>query len=121
MFPIVFIINMYAQGKKALGICDRCGFTYKLKELKYEVENKTRNGLRVCPECFDPDQPQFDVNRISTIDPQTLYDARVDTGEEASSRLFAFDPIGGGITESGSRTVGLDIKGKIGKVTVSTE
>ena len=59
----------YAAGKKALGICDRCGFTYKLNELRYETENKVRNGLRVCHTCYDPDQPQLDVNLISTIDP----------------------------------------------------
>ena len=42
-----------------------------------ETENKVRNGLRVCHTCYDPDQPQLDVNLVSTIDPQTLYDARV--------------------------------------------
>ena len=84
---------MYAQGKKALGICDRCGFTYLLKNLRYEVQNKSKNGLKVCNECFDPDQPQYDVNTISTIDPQSLYDPRVDTGEADSRRLFAFNPI----------------------------
>ena len=38
---------MYAQGKKALAICDRCGFTYRLKDLRYEVQNKQKNGLKV--------------------------------------------------------------------------
>ena len=52
---------MYAQGKKALGICDRCGFTYKLSELKYEIEDSIRNGLRVSDSCFDLDQPKFKV------------------------------------------------------------
>ena len=28
---------MYAAGKKALGDCDRCGFTYKLNNLQYEI------------------------------------------------------------------------------------
>ena len=110
---------MYAQGKKALGICDRCGFTYRLKDLRYEVQNKVKNGLKVCYECYDPDQPQYDVNELSTIDPQSLYDPRVDTGEADSRRLFAFDPIGGGITSLGSKTVGLDITGEIGTLSVS--
>ena len=47
----------YAKSKKALGICDRCGFTYKLRELIYEVEDETRNGLRVCKSCLAPDHP----------------------------------------------------------------
>ena len=42
----------YAAGKKALGTCDRCGFTYKLNELRYETENKVRKGLRVCHTCM---------------------------------------------------------------------
>lgn len=109
MFLIVFITNMYAQGKKALGICDRCGFTYKLNELKYETENKVRNGLRVCHECFDPDHPQFDVNRVATIDPQALYDARVDTGEAESAKLFGFDPV---------TSTGIIMRGSVGTVKI---
>jgi len=102
---------MYAQGRKALGICDRCGFTYKLKDLRREVQNKTLNGLKVCSECFDPDQPQYDVNDISTIDPQALYDARVDTGEQASTTYFGFDPV---------TSTGIVMRGNIGKVTITT-
>ena len=109
---------MYAKGKKALGICDRCGFTYKLSELKYEIEDKVRNGLSVCSDCFDPDHPQLRVGELQTSDPQSLFNARVDTGEEESTRLFAFDPVGGGITPLGSRTVGLDM-GELGNITLS--
>jgi hypothetical protein len=57
----------YAKSKKALGICDRCGFTYKLRELIYEVEDETRNGLRVCKSCLDPDHPQLQVGRLNQI------------------------------------------------------
>ena len=102
---------VYTAGKKALGICDRCGFTYKLNELRYETENKVRNGLRVCYDCYDPDHPQLDVNSMSTIDPQSLYDARVDTGEADSRELFGFDPVTG---------TGLIMRGAIGKVTITT-
>ena len=102
---------MYAKGSKALGLCDRCGFTYKLAELKYEVQDQVRNGLRVCSVCFDPDQPQYDVNDISTIDPQALYDARVDTGEQASTTYFGFDPV---------TSTGIVMRGNVGKVTITT-
>ena len=111
---------MYAQGKKALGICDRCGFSFKLNNLKYEILDSKRTGFRVCNECFDEDQPQLKLGQINTSDKQSLYNPRVDTGEEESTTYFAFDPIGGGVSEFGSRTMGLDIKGEIGKVTVST-
>ena len=76
--------------------------------------------MRVCSECFDVDQPQLKLGQIDTSDKQSLYNPRVDTGEEESTTYFAFDPIGGGVSEFGSRTMGLDIKGEIGKVTVST-
>tara|TARA_R100000935_G_scaffold18029_1_gene34879 strand:+ start:2424 stop:2762 length:339 start_codon:yes stop_codon:yes gene_type:complete len=110
---------MYAIGSKALGICDRCGFTYKLKELKYEVQNKTNTGLKVCYECFDPDQPQYNINSVTTLDVQSLYDPRVDTGEADSRRLGSFNPVGGGNTQVGSVTLGLDITGEIGTIKVS--
>ena len=106
--------------KKALGICDRCGFSFKLNNLKYEILDSKRTGFRVCNQCFDEDQPQLKLGQIDTSDKQSLYNPRVDTGEEESTTYFAFDPIGGGVSEFGSRTMGLDIKGEIGKVTVST-
>jgi len=111
---------MYAQGKKALGQCDRCGFSYKLNNLRYEIVDSKRNGLRVCNECFDQDQPQLKLGKLNTSDNQSLFNPRVDTGETESTRYFAFNPIGGGVTEFGSSTMGLDITAKIGTITVST-
>ncbi len=36
-----------ANGKYALGICDRSGQIYKLRDLVFEITNGRRNGLRV--------------------------------------------------------------------------
>ena len=110
----------YARGKKALGICDRCGFTYKLKELFFEIEDGSRNGLRVCKDCFDQDHPQLKLGEVKTNDPQALFRARPDTGEKESTRYSAFNPIGGGATQFGSSTMNLKITGEIGKLEVST-
>ena len=44
----------FAVGKHALAHCDRCGFRYKLLELRKEW-----NGLKTCPECYDPKHPQL--------------------------------------------------------------
>ena len=96
----------YAIGKKALGICDRCGFTYKLNELFYQIENSIRNGQRVCTECLDEDQPQLKLGELNTSDAQSLYNSRPDSGK-AESKM-------------GSRTMGLTMHGKVGKLTVST-
>ena len=50
-----------------------------------------------------------------------LRNPRPDTAQDESRRLSAWDPIGGGVTAFGSRTVGLDIRGEVGfiKVTIS--
>lgn len=102
---------MYAKGKKALGICDRCGFTYKLSELKYEVEDKVRNGLRVCTSCLDPDHPQLRVGDLQTSDPQSLFNARTDSGEVDSTTYYGFNPVS---------SVGIVMRGDVGKVKITT-
>tara|TARA_R110002167_G_scaffold1385_6_gene6337 strand:- start:1180 stop:2010 length:831 start_codon:yes stop_codon:yes gene_type:complete len=48
----------YAEGKKAIGSCDRCSFEYKLSELIPEVVAMKRTGYLVCESCFDSDNPQ---------------------------------------------------------------
>jgi len=102
----------YAVGSKALGICDRCGFSYKLNELKYEIENETRNGLRVCNNCFDPDQPQYQVGKLNTSDSQALFNARPDSGEKDSTVYFGFDPV---------NSSGIVLRGNIGDVKITIE
>ena len=80
----------YAQGKKAVGFCDRCGFEYLLKELKSETVNMVNTNLRVCPECWDPDQPQNELGRMPVSDPQALRDPRpngADSGRVISGSL----------------------------------
>lgn len=48
----------FANGKNALGICDRCGFRFKLLQLKKEW-----TGFKVCPQCFEPKHPQLEPKR----------------------------------------------------------
>ena len=63
----------YAAGKKALGICDRCGFTVKLKDLKYEVFDSSRTGMRICSVCIDKDHPQLKIGDVKTNDKISLF------------------------------------------------
>ena len=102
----------YALGKKALGDCDRCGFTYKLNDLKYQIEDGIRNGLRVCDDCLDIDHPQLKIGEVDTSDNQSLYNPRPDRGEKSSTEYYGFDPVAG---------TGLVLRTKIGTVKVSTE
>jgi hypothetical protein len=68
----------FASGKRAIAECDRCGFRYKLKELK-KLVIKTKNiNLLVCPTCWEPDQPQLQLGMYPVYDPQALENPRRD-------------------------------------------
>jgi hypothetical protein len=68
----------FASGKWAISECDRCGFQYKLKELK-KLVIKTKNiNLLVCPTCWEPDQPQLQLGMYPVYDPQALRNPRRD-------------------------------------------
>jgi hypothetical protein len=71
--------SKFATGKLAIAICDRCGFQYQLKELK-TLTIKTKNvNIKVCQECWEPDQPQLSLGLYPVDDPQALRDPRPDT------------------------------------------
>ena len=97
----------FATGKKALGTCDRCGFTYLLDQLQYEVEDQRLNGLRVCPTCLDQDQPQLQLGEIIISDPEALYDPRPDVNIPGSTGYFGWKPIGHPITNTATGEIGI--------------
>jgi hypothetical protein len=84
----------YARGSKALGICDRTGFQYKLSDLVYETKNGTRTGLRVGKDIADGDHPQNFLGRLRIVDPQSLREPRPDTNRLQSLGLFGWRPVG---------------------------
>ena len=69
-------MSKFAIGRHALGMCDRCGQQYKLKELRSEVINLEVTSFLVCPECWDPDNPQTQLGRYYFDDPQAVRDPR---------------------------------------------
>tara|TARA_R110002126_G_scaffold153892_1_gene301015 strand:+ start:99 stop:488 length:390 start_codon:yes stop_codon:yes gene_type:complete len=91
--------NRFASGKNSIAICDRCGFQFKLTELKKEiVKTKTFNTL-VCPSCWDPDQPQLQLGMYPVDDPQAVRNPRRDTTYYVSGILAD------GYTGEGSRVI----------------
>ena len=88
-------MSAYAVGRKAIGICDRCGFEYPLHELRKETINQFQVNLKVCPQCWDPDQPQTLLGKFPITDAQALRDPRPDTGAAESRSLSGFDPVRG--------------------------
>lgn len=71
--------NRFASGKKAIAMCDRCGEQFKLKQLKTEIIKTKKYQILVCPECWDPDQPQLQLGMFPVDDPQALRNPRRDT------------------------------------------
>jgi hypothetical protein len=70
--------SRFASGKKAISECDRCGFRYKLKELKKLTIKTKQVNIKVCPTCWEPDQPQLQLGMYPVDDPQALRDPRRD-------------------------------------------
>lgn len=70
--------SRFASGKWAISECDRCGFRYKLKELR-PLTIKTKNtNILVCSTCWEPDQPQLQLGMYPVYDPQALRNPRPD-------------------------------------------
>jgi len=70
--------NRFASGKYAIAQCDRCDQRFKLTQLKREVIKTKNYELLVCPECWDPDQPQLQLGMYPVDDPQGLRNPRPD-------------------------------------------
>ena len=100
--------NRFASGKNSIAECDRCGFRYKLTVLKKLVVKTKTYDLKVCPECWEPDQPQLLLGMYPVDDPQGVRDPRPDLSYQVSglledgfngggSRIFqwGWSPVGG--------------------------
>lgn len=124
--------NRFSSGKNAIAQCDRCGFRFKLKELKTEVVKTKPYNVRVCPSCWDPDQPQLQLGMYPVEDPQAVRNPRPDTtyvtagvgpdGElTGGSRIFqwGFNPVGGA-RDNGVTPNDLIIQAQLGTVAVLT-
>jgi hypothetical protein len=108
----------FANGKYAFGFCDRTGFRYKLKDLVPQIKAGRMTGLMVGKDMLDEDQPQNFLGRLGDYaDPQAIRNARPDTAQDASRRLSAFDPVGGGNGGGGGNLIA---RGDVGIVKVTT-
>ena len=100
--------NRFSSGKNAIAECDRCGFRYKLFDLKKEIIKTKVYNLKVCPTCWDPDQPQLQLGMYPVDDPQGVRDPRpdrsyyqsgvlADGSQGEGSRVFqwGWNPVGG--------------------------
>lgn len=109
------------SGKKhAYGYCDRTGFRYPLNELVEQYVNGRPTGLRVGRDMVDIDHEQLRTNEIDASEDQSLDNARPDSSVVESRALSAWNPVGGGVTELGTSTLGLSMTLITGQVIVET-
>ena len=119
----------YASGKYSIAECDRCGQRYKLSELKKEVIKTKLYQIKVCPTCWDPDQPQLSLGLYPVNDPQAVREPRPDVSYVMSGTdingypaggsrdiQWGWNPIGGG----GSVDVDLTPNYLVGTTSVGT-
>ena len=126
--------NRFASGKRAIAECDRCAQRYKLKQLR-QLVIKTKNvNILVCPECWEPDQPQLQLGMYPVDDPQALRNPRPDISYQQSGlNVDGFPSEGSRVIQWGWNPVGLQNPlglvglpdtmvgtGQVGTVTVQT-
>ena len=117
--------NRFASNKRALAMCDVCGFEYRLKQLKNLVVKNTETQIKACPECWNPSQPQLMLGTFPVDDPQAIRNPRPDqsivpAGDFSSINIqWGWNPVGlddpFGLTPDNLEAVGV-----VGQVTVTT-
>jgi hypothetical protein len=70
--------SKYASGKHSIAECDRCGFRFKLKELRKLTIKTKQVSIKVCQNCWEPDQPQLSLGLYPVNDPQAVREPRPD-------------------------------------------
>lgn len=107
--------NRFASGKNSIAECDRCGFRYKLKELKKLTIKTKQVQIKVCKSCWEPDQPQLQLGMYPVDDPQAVREPRPDnsyyqsgyTGLQLTTNTDFGDPGGGSrVFQWGWRPIG---------------
>lgn len=87
--------NRFASAKNSIAQCDRCGFRFKLTELRKEIIKTKQVNILVCDGCFDPDQPQLQLGMYPVDDPQAVRNPRRDTTYVTAGVNVAGFPTGG--------------------------
>ena len=93
--------SKYASAKYSIAECDRCAQRYMLKELKKEVIKTKLFQIKVCPTCWDPDQPQLSLGLYPVNDPQAVREPRPDVSYLQSGNTGLQTSTSGGNTPSG--------------------
>ena len=91
----------YASAKHTIAECDRCGFQYKLHDLKNLYIKAKDTHIKVCKECWEPDHPQNMQGMYPVDDPQAVRNPRPDQSFNDNSITgsrdiqWGWNPVGG--------------------------
>jgi len=103
--------NRFASGKIAIAICDRCGFQFRLRELRELIIKTKQVNILVCKSCWEPDQPQLSLGLYPVNDPQAVREPRPDVSYVTSGtsglqvEQGSTGPLGSGTPGGGSRII----------------
>ena len=104
--------SKYASAKHSIAECDRCGQRFKLKQLRIQTLKTKPYHVKVCKECWDPDQPQLQLGMYPVNDPQAVRDPRPDVSYYVSGNtgLYTSDVASvnvnnAGLPSGGSRMI----------------
>jgi hypothetical protein len=121
--------SKYSSGKNSIAECDRCGFRYKLTELRKLTIKTKQVSIKVCNNCWEPDQPQLQLGMYPVNDPQAVREPRPDNsyyqpapGGDGGSRViqWGWNPVGGASGFDTPLTPNdLIATGEVGDVTVT--
>ena len=100
--------NKFASGKFSIAECDRCGQRYKLKQLRKLVIKQKQVSIKVCPECWEPDQPQLSLGLYPVNDPQAVREPRPDVSylQSGLNGLQLTDTVGPSVNATGDPSGG---------------
>ena len=95
--------SKYSSGKHSIAECDRCGFRFKLKELRKLTIKTKQVSIKVCQSCWEPDQPQLQLGMYPVNDPQAVREPRPDVSyrQAGYTGLQLFDTTGPSLDEDG--------------------
>ena len=139
--------NKFSSGKYAIAECDRCAQRYMLKQLKKLTIKTKQVSIKVCPECWEEDQPQLQIGMYPVNDPQAVREPRRDVSyivsgtsglqtsnsgntslagvgyPEGGSRIiqWGWNPVGGSsLNDAGLTPNNLVLGVQLGNITVAT-
>lgn len=125
--------NPFASAKFSIAECDRCGFRFKLRELRKLTIRFSLVNIKVCASCWEKSHPQLLLGTFPVEDPQAVRDPRPDqsyisSGETVAGTLgegsriiqWGWAPVGGArANDDGLTPNPLISRAALGNITIS--